>query len=98
MEKSALKANQVRGRNFLLSCLLLLWVHDAALRAQETPRPGNPAPWKIVIADSLTRKPLSFVSIQFPDTRKGMIADVDGRLSIPNTDPNRSIQITRIGY
>jgi Family of unknown function (DUF5686) len=101
MEKSALKVNQVRGRNFLLSCLLLLWVHDAALRAQETPtreRPGTAGPWKIVIADSLTRKPLSFVSIQFPDTRKGMIADVDGRLSISNTDPNRSIQITRIGY
>jgi Family of unknown function (DUF5686) len=102
MEKSALKANQVRGRNFLLSCLLLLWVHDAALRAQEVPikdKPGaSTGPWKIVIADSLSRKPLSFVSLQFPDTHKGMIADVDGRLSIPNTDPNRFIQITRIGY
>jgi hypothetical protein len=103
MEKSALKANQVRGRNFLLSCLLLLWVHDAALRAQETPgreRAGTtgPGPWKIVIADSLTRKPLSFVSVQFPDTRKGLIADVDGQLTIPNTDPNRAIRITRIGY
>jgi hypothetical protein len=98
MEKSALKANQVKGRNFLLSCLLLFWVHDAALRAQETPGQGSAGPWKIVIADSLTRKPLSFVSIQFPDTHKGMIADVDGSLTIHSTDASRSIQITRIGY
>ncbi len=81
-----------------MSCLLLLWVHDAALRAQQTPGPGSAGPWKIVITDSLTRKPLSFVSIQFPDTHKGMIADVDGSVTIHSTDPGRSIQITRIGY
>ncbi len=98
MEKLALKVNQVKGRNFLLSCLLLFWVHDAALRAQETTGRNTAGPWKIVVADSLTRKPLSFVSVQFPDTHKGMIADVDGSLTIRSTDASRSIQITRIGY
>ena len=52
----------------------------------------------VVVADSLTRKPLSFASAVFRDTRKGVIADVDGRLLLKAPFPDQVLTISRIGY
>jgi hypothetical protein len=52
----------------------------------------------VVVEDSLSRKPLSFASAVFRDTRKGVIADVDGKLLLKAPYPNQSLTISRIGY
>ncbi len=52
----------------------------------------------VVVADSLTRKSLSFASAVFHDTRKGFIADVDGQLLLKNPIPDQTLTISRIGY
>ncbi len=52
----------------------------------------------IVVVDSLTRKPLSFASAVFHDTRKGVIADVDGKLLLKAPFPDQTLTISRIGY
>jgi hypothetical protein len=52
----------------------------------------------VVVADSLTRKPLSFASAVYRDTRKGVIADVDGKLLLKLPFPAQTLSISRIGY
>src|ERR1700748_2190440 len=52
----------------------------------------------VVVADSLTRKPLSFASAVFRDTRKGVIADVDGQLILKAPYPNQFLTISHVGY
>jgi Family of unknown function (DUF5686) len=57
-----------------------------------------PASRIVVVADSLTRKTLSFASAVFHDTRKGVIADVDGQLLLKAPFPDQALTISRIGY
>lgn len=57
-----------------------------------------PASRIVVVADSLTRKTLSFASAVFHDTRKGVIADVDGELRLKPPFPDQVLTISRIGY
>ena len=52
----------------------------------------------IIAADSLTHKPLSFASAVFRDTRKGIIADIDGRLLFRLPLPDQALTISHIGY
>jgi hypothetical protein len=52
----------------------------------------------IVVADSGSRKPLSFASAVFRDTRKGVIADVDGNLTLKAPFPNQLVTISHVGY
>ncbi len=89
--------NPVLMRPFCLlfiAILLTTLVHRAA--AQDA-RPIRD-PRIIFVADSLSRKPLSFASAVFRDTRKGIIADVDGKLSFTYPIPDQTITISRIGY
>jgi hypothetical protein len=64
--------------------------------AQETP--SSHGSRIVVVADSLTRKPLSFASAVFHDTRKGVIADLDGKLLLKLSLPGQTLTISRIGY
>jgi hypothetical protein len=56
------------------------------------------APRLVIVVDAVTHKPLSFASAVYRDTRKGFIADVDGRLLVPAGQPGRPLTISRIGY
>jgi hypothetical protein len=79
----------------LLSVILLAAAGNLAT-AQDT-RPVH-EPRTVIVADSLTRKPLSFASAVFRDTRRGIIADVDGKFLFKYPLPDQTLTISRIGY
>src|SRR5580692_7887587 len=78
-----------------LSMILPVVFANGAL-AQETPSPHGSR--IVVVADSVSRKPLSFASAVFRDTRKGVIADLDGKLLMKLPLPGQTLTISRIGY
>jgi hypothetical protein len=77
-----------------VAILLTAFVHRAVAQDSHPVR----EPRIVFVADSLSRKPLSFASAVFRDTRNGIIADVDGKLSFKYPIPDQAITISRIGY
>ncbi|MDP4248366.1 MAG: hypothetical protein Q8932_21235, partial [Bacteroidota bacterium] len=84
-------------RIFTLAAVLVLSLLTLNYVSAQDTKPPQQVKF-ILVADSLTHKPLSFASAVFRDTRRGIIADVDGKLLLRYPLPDQTLTISRVGY